>query len=229
MSQQTVCVEPDVVFERPQSQDQSASRRGFLALSAAACGAALVLGAAPARAMEYGDQQLLRYLEEVERVQQEFFTRATLSGTADGLQEREANTINLIAHQDAEHVSWCVLASQKFGVGSTSRSGSATLESPRPATNYLFPAKTFERRASLYSLALSLKETAVAAYHGAVARADDPEIVQAIAALAGVEGRHLAMMRELAGQDPFVTYEVSLSPRQVANKLSAYGFNMEVL
>ena len=229
MSQQTVCVEPDVVFERPQAEDKSASRRGFLALTAAACGAALILGAAPARAMNYGDQQLLRYLEEVERVQQEFFTRASLSGTSDGLAEREANTISMVAHQDAEHVSWCVLASQKFGVGATSRTGSSYMESTRPATTYSFPLKSFERRASLFLLALSLKETSVAAYHGAVARANDPEIVQAIASLAGVEGRHLAMMRELVGQDPFVTYEISLSPRQVASKLSGYGFNMEVL
>jgi len=229
MSQQTVCVEPDVVFERPQSPENSVARRGFLALTAAACGAALLVGASPARAMGHSDQQLLRYLEEVERLQQELFTRVSLSGTADGLSERESNTLAIIAKQDAEHVSWCLMAGQHFGVGTTSRSGSPNLESTRPATTYHFPAKSFEKRASLYALALAVKETAVGAYHGAVTRAESPEIIEAVASLAGVEGRHLAMMKELAGQDPFVPFEAALTPRQVADRLSGYGFNMEVL
>jgi hypothetical protein len=68
----------------------------------------------------------------------------------------------------------------------------------------------------------------VGAFHGVVAQADKPEMIQAFASLAGVQGRHLAVLLELSGQNPFVATEAALSRTEVANNLAAYGFNREI-
>jgi rubrerythrin len=226
MSEQTTLSQEVVAQETPQS---GMTRRGFVTLSAAACGAAaLLLNNAPARALGYSDAQLLRFLEEVERVELDFFTRAALSGTADGLQEREANALNLLAKQDNEHAYWFKLAREKFGLSAFDKPLEPNTPASRLAPSYKFSAESFKTRASLFSLALSLKETSVGAYYGVVARLDDPKVVQAVAALAGVEGRHLAVLRELSGQSPFVAYETSLDPSDVVGRLVKYGFSTEV-
>src|SRR5262245_49208353 len=114
MSEQTTLSQEVVAQETPQT---GMSRRGFVALSTAACGAAaLLFSNTPAHALGYSDASLLRYLEEVERVELDFFTRAALSGTADGLQERESNALNLLAKQDNEHAYWFKLARRQFGL-----------------------------------------------------------------------------------------------------------------
>ena len=52
--------------------------------------------------------------------------------------------------------------------------------------------------------------------------------MQAIAALAGVQNRHLAMLNELAGKDPFVTYVEAMSLQDAGKALNKFGFGTEV-
>lgn len=227
MPNPTVFVGSECAAAPQEEQSILASRRGFLTLTAAACGSALLLGSLPAAAMGYNDQRRLRLLEEIERLEKEFFLRAAHSGTADGLSERESNTLNLIARQDSDHTMWLLMAAQKFGVGSSTRTEGGVKESSRPAVEYRFPSATFATRGSFFAAALFLKETAVGAYHGAVGELSDPKMVEAVASLAGVEGRHLAMLRELSGQDPFVDFEPIFSTAEIGRRLRRYNFNME--
>lgn len=229
MPQPTVFVEPVTALERPNQEEIMASRRGFLALSAVACGSALLMGAVPAQSMGYGDQRRLRFLEEAERLEKEFFGRAAQSGTADGLTEREANVLNLIAKQDAEHASWLLMAAQKFGVGTSSRTESGARESSRPALVYTFPASLYATRGAFYVNALSIKETVVGTYHNLLGEISDPKMVEAVAALAGVEGRHLAMLRDLTGEDPFVGFENTFTTAEASRRLRKFGFAAEII
>ena len=205
------------------------SRRALLGLGAAACGAALLFTSAPAQAASYGDRNALRFLEDIELFQTEFFRRVTLSATIDGLDEREMNALARLAQQDNEHALWFRIARRRMGIGAFERHYSPTQSSSRPPKTFRFPPDAFANRNGLYSVAIAIKEASVAAYHGQVGEADDPKLVQAIAALAGVEGRHLAMLKELFGQDPLIGFENALSRREAAQKLARYGFASETL
>lgn len=205
------------------------SRRAMLGLGAAVCCAALLLNAAPAQAASYGDRNALRFLEDIELFEAEFFRRVTLSATLDGLAEREMNAFARLAQQDNEHALWFKIARRRMGIGAFERHYSPTQSSSRPPKTYVFPPDAFSTRNGLYSVAIGIKETAVAAYHGQVGDADDAKLVQAIAALAGVEGRHLAMLKELSGQDPLIGFENAMSQREAAQKLARHGFVSETL
>lgn len=205
------------------------SRRAILGLSAAACGAALLYASSPARAASYEDRTALRFLEDIELFEAEFFRRVALSATVEGLSEREMNTFARVAQQDNEHALWFRIARRREGVGAFERHYSPTQSSSRPPQTYVFPPDAFSTRNGLYSVAIAIKETAVAAYHGQVGDTDDPKLVQAFAALAGVEGRHLAMLKELFGQDPLVGFENAITRRMATNKLTRYGFASETL
>jgi hypothetical protein len=101
--------------------------------------------------------------------------------------------------------------------------------SSRPIPSYRFIGETFKDRASIMARAIELKTLAVGAFHGAVGDSKDPGIIQAFAALGGVQGRHLAMLSEFTGQSPFVPFEAALENVEVANRLAQFGFNREVL
>jgi hypothetical protein len=196
----------------------------------AVAGAALVLPALPARAdFPYNDIVAMRFLEEIARLEADFFAKAANSSTADGLQEREVGVLATIARQDAELVRWFRAARGNYGLSAYSTFYTPNLSTSRPLPDYHFGAGTFNTRSGLYSTALLVKETAVGGFHGVVGEADSPKMIQAFAALAGVQGRHLAMLRELAGQNPLVPFEAALSQRVVAQRLDKYGFDREVL
>lgn len=205
------------------------SRRAVLAAGAVAA-VALALPAFPARAdFAYGDVKTLRTLEEITRLQADFFLRAAMSTPAEALAERESNLLSLLARQDAEVVRWFGAARGKYGVSAFDGPSTLNQASSRPVASYRFPLEALEKRDSMLALATEIKTLAVGAFHGAVGAARDPKLVQAFAALGGVQGRHLAMLNEIAGQPPFTPFEAALSPVEAATKLAAYGFNAEVL
>ena len=83
----------------------------------------------------------------------------------------------------------------------------------------------FNSRDSLFSTALDIKETVLFAYHGAVDIVAKDSLMLA-AAIAGVEGRHVAVLRELNGMDPVPTpFERRMYPDAVGKRLAKYGFN----
>ncbi|PQV64243.1 Ferritin-like domain-containing protein [Abditibacterium utsteinense] len=205
------------------------SRRALLGVGALV-GAALCLPALPARAdFGYSDVKALRLLEEIAGLEADFFAKAAISAPADGLQEPEMNAINLIARQDNELMRWFKAARGRYGISAFDKFYSLNQASSRPLPSYRFGAATSNTRAGLFSRAIEIKTVAVGAFHGAVGQADDAKLVQAFAALAGVQGRHLAMLQELNGQTPFTPLESAISLREAATKLSEYGFNAEVL
>lgn len=207
------------------------SRRSLLAIGAVA-GVALALPSLPARAdaeAAYSDIMALRYLEEIARLQADFFTKAANSTTAEGIQEREINALNLIARQDGELSRWFRAARQRYKIGASSTFYTPNTSTSRPMPVYRFGFGIFNTRSGLYSSAISIKETALGAFHDVVVNADSPDMIQAFAALAGVQGRHATMLRELAGQPPLVTFESTLSRSAVLQRFEAYGFDKGVL
>jgi hypothetical protein len=226
----------DSVFdsENTTSEDNSSlepqfTRRALFAMGAIA-GIALSLPALPVRAdVAYGDAISLRFLQEVAQLEADFFARAANSSTAEGFQERELSALALIAKEDAELVRWFKAASATANMGSAWKFYTPNTSTSRPVPVYHFNLNNFETRTGLYSAAIEIKETAVGAFHGIVGQAKEADMIEAFAALAGVQGRHLAMLQELAGQNPFVTTESALSKKTVADNLASYGFNREVM
>ena len=213
----------------PTETDLTLSRRALLTAGAVAA-VVLSLPALPARAdFGYGDIQTLRFLEEVSRLQADFFQKAAISAPAEALPEHDSNTINLLARQDAEVARWFGAARGKYGVSAFDGPASPNQASSRPIPEYRFLGDSFSNRDRILARAIEIKTLAVGAFHGAVGKARDPKLVQAFAALGGVQGRHLAMLSELTGKDPFVAFEKALSGAEVATKLAGYGFNAEVL
>lgn len=207
----------------------SLSRRRVLSAGAVAGAALLLLGRRPAHALGGSESTSLRFLEEVERLQADFFTRVALSPTGEGLTERGASTLANIARQDSEQARWFKMARGKYGVTAFDRFYSLNQASSRPPTFYRFNSNDMATGAGLYTLAIRIKETAVGAFHGVVSEGGSPELTQAVAALAGVQNRHLAMLSEDAGRAPFAAFVPALSQQEVVGRLSRYGFNTEVL
>ena len=227
---------PDVASENALTAEESriVDRRSFLGLGMAACGAALALLAAPARSapdlLEYSDRRALRFLEEVEALQADFFSRAAMSAAADGMEERERNVINLIARQDREHNAWFRLARAKFGLSEFERTYTPNTSSSRPLRVFSFSSEIFTTRVKLFPVARTIKAISAGAYHGMVMRSSDGEITQALAALAGIEGRHATALQEISGLSPLPSaFEEALSPQVVLTRLVEHGFRGEAI
>ncbi|HEX8465624.1 MAG TPA: hypothetical protein VF627_13485, partial [Abditibacterium sp.] len=159
------------------------SRRTLLTLGAVA-GAVLALPALPAKAapVSYGDAKSLRFLEEIARIEADFFARAALSAPAEGLSERELSIFSLIGRQDGELVRWFKGARRRSGMSAYSTFFTPNRSTSRPMATYRFGADAFSSRNDLFSTAISLKETSVGAFHGVVGSANAPEMIQAFAA-----------------------------------------------
>jgi len=211
--------------EETASEIASPTRRQWLSLSAAACGAALLLKAQPAGAIGNGGAKSLRFLEEMELLQSDFFQRVAASSAYDSMEPRERDVFNLIAQQDREHATWFRLAREKMGVAEYAGTYLPNTSSSRPLRMFSFPNSAFSTRAKLFPFAIALKDTAVGAYHALVGKSGDAEVIQALAALAGVEGRHAATLREISGVTPLPSaFEAVVSQQQATRKLAAYGF-----
>lgn len=206
------------------------SRRDWLGLSLAACGAALAMATSPAHAIVHPDAQALRFLEEMEAMQSNFWTRAAASAATHGMEGRERDVIYLIANQDREHKEWFHLARRKFGVSEFGHFYTPNTSQSRPVRTFTFPAQAFASRGDLFPLGQMLKDTSVAAYHGMVGRTSNGDLTQAVAALAGIEGRHAAALREIAGITPLPdAFEAALGAQVVARRLESYGFRGEAV
>ena len=80
------------------------------------------------------------------------------------------------------------------------------------------------------SVAREIKAIAVGAYHGMIMHTGTGEITQAVAALAGIEGRHAAALQEISGLNPLPSaFEEAMRPQVVMTKLSEYGFRGEAI
>lgn len=214
----------------------SPRRRSLLALSAAAGLGGLALGAAgvgPARAdilrsvkgLFDLDPLVVNFAFEMEELESEFFLRVLRSPVYNSLSPRERNAFNLIATQDRAHFEML----NDFR-GRTANRGGGRFETPNASAsrrpgNFYYPSEAFKSRDKLYPTALDIKETVLFAYHGAVDLVAKDTLKMA-AAIAGVEGRHLAVLREMSGIDPVPSpFEGALQSGAAGNRLARYGFN----
>lgn len=225
--------------EPPEEQESTPSssrlsRRHFL-MSAAICAGGLLVSRVPAEADIVDtlnkffnlDPTVLNFAHEMEELQKEFFTRALGSKGYEALDGREQGVFNLIARQDSAHYEALEMERSRRGARrSNSLEGRNRSSSQLPRT-FRFPADAFSSRQNLLREAVSLKQNAVFAYHGAVDLVRDPTLLGPAVAIAGVEGRHLVILREIAGLDPVPTsYEGQVSPQKIGRVLaSRYNFN----
>ena len=201
------------------------SRRSALALGALAGAALWALPRLPARAVDLGLASELKFLENAQYLQNQFFSRAMMANALDDLSARDNMTISTIAREDGEQARWFGLVRARGGLRPNGNTQPASLTAPTFTIN----AGNYAGRDKFFDSAIALKEATVGAYHGIVGAGGNPDIVQAIAALAGVQNRHLAMLSELAGRDPFVTYVKAMSLQEAGNALGKFGFGTEVI
>lgn len=210
----------------------TASRRAFLRsglVLGAATGVVLARSATSAHAfpLVYGDAQRLRFLEEIQALQTDFFRRAAQSATADGLQEREATALNVIAQEDGQQKRWTTIALRKYGGAAFSMAPLSQSSSKVPKT-FNFGADVFNSRENLLKAAIQIKSIAVGVWTDAAGGANAAELSSALASLGGVQNRHLALLQEVSGQNALIAMVAPTTPRQALRALADYGFSTEV-
>lgn len=219
---------------RPGAQLPSGlSRRAFL-MGTACCAGGLLLSRTPARAdildalkkFLYLDPIVLNYAHEMEELEKDFFERALRSSAFNELEGRERSVFSFIAQQDKAHFEALSMERERRGEKGATHFETRNASSSRPPRLFRYPRGVFDDRQALLHEAVSLKENVVFAYHGAVDLVRDAKLLGPAAAIAGVEGRHLVVLRELAGLDPIPTsFEGQVSPQTVGDRLAKrYGF-----
>lgn len=208
---------------------KSPARRHILSLATALGGAAFA-GALckPASAdlvaavgkIFYLDPIVLNFAFELEELEADFFTRATSSTGFAALSERQQNVLYSIAAQDKMHFEQ--LGKLRSKRGDEASRGTNRSASRRPR---MFRFGNLDTSEQLLNTALDLKENSLFAYHGAVGLLKDRNLLMLAAAVAGVEGRHAAALRESMGLDPVpAPYEGALEAQISGRKLARYGF-----
>lgn len=213
----------------PETSIKSPARRQLLAMATALGGAAFA-GAIfnPARAdlvaavgkIFYLDPIVLNFALELEELQADFFSRATSASGFGGLDERQKNVFFNIAAQDKVHFEQ--LSALRTKRGDTATRGTSMASSRRPRTFHYGGLNSTDE---LLKKALDIKETGLFAYHGAASLLKDNALLLSAVAIAGVEGRHTAALRETMGLDPIpAPFEGALEAQASGRKLARYGF-----
>ena len=201
------------------------SRRAFLGRSVVAGGVlalgALTLPAIPAHALDFstGDARLLLFLLEVQALQSDYFTRASMTTPAQGMTLGEANALNTFAEQDERQKRWCKLALRKFN---REQQAPSTMSGGFANRRYTFGA--MDSHDSLLREALRVKSAGAAAWMGAAGKADNGEIASAFASLAGVQARHRAVLADALGQPALMAMAPALSLSDATRQLEEFGF-----
>jgi rubrerythrin len=185
------------------------TRSAFILRGAFAVGAAYGIGAvAPfvssALGNAAGDDSVLSFVLGLEQLEAAFYKTAggaKLSGQAQTLAKS-------FGSQENEHV------------GTVSQLLNQLGGTPPPAPKTKFKVKD---QASFLKLAVSLEDTGVAAYNGAIPRLRTPDLLSALGTIVNVEGRHSAALRALAGQDPAPhAFDTTLTASQVSAAVKKY-------
>lgn len=220
------------VLDAPQAGASGLSRRSLLGLGGAVAASTLLAGGVRAdildtlRGVLDLDPIVLNFAHELEELQSEFFRRLTLSPAYESMEARERSVISAIAMQDKAHFDIFEALRGKLGARPGGHFESPNASYSRRPRVFRFPSSAFGTRTGALTEAVAIKENAVAAHHGAVDLLRGKKALLAPAvAVAGVDGRHLAVLRELAGLDPVpASYELQVSPQIVGQRLGKYGF-----
>ena len=219
--------------DAPETGVKSPARRQFFALATAVGGATLA-GALykPAQAdlvaslgkIFYLDPTVLNFAFAIEELEADFFNRAFRSKGFSQLRGEENSLFATIAAQDAAHKQ---LLERLRGPFHAKNAGSFETfnasESRRPRT---FTYPTLGSRDDLLKTALDIKENALFTYHGAVGIVRNKQLLGAAAAIAGVEGRHVAVLRDMMGMDPVpAPFEGAITAQVAGRKFVKYGLD----
>jgi rubrerythrin len=147
------------------------------------------------------DLEILNYALTLEYLEADFYTRGVKGGQLEG---RTLELVEPIRDHEQAHVK---------GVTETIKAmGGKPVDKPE----FTYPDGTFTDRTKFLKTASVFEELGVTAYHGQVPRVDDPEILKAAAAIAGVESRHAAILADLIGGNPFPSpFEKAMSMKDV--------------
>lgn len=211
-----------------------AARRRFLMLGGAGAAAFAVAAAArPAQAGLGGlggfgitsEQQAARIAEELIEMNADFFTKATRFDFV-GANARQGSVINMIAREDLETNDFLkagLLLFKAADAGSFYSTNTSASPSPR---FFSYPSKAFKNPSNTLEFGRMLKEATVAGFHGQVGNIKDKQLLGIAAAIAGVQGRHAALLCELTGMDPVpFAFQPAMSGPQVSKMLGKYGFS----
>jgi hypothetical protein len=219
-------------LEVPEARDPARRRLLGMGVLGGAALATGVLGVKPANAdiidfldkFLYLDPIVINFAHELEELQADYFERAGLSRAFGQLSAREQGAINLIARQDREQFEKLSQLRNRLNIKGSDSFESPNASASRRPRNFTF-GNAFQSRDSMLREAVEIKGLAVASYHGAVDIIDRGNLTLA-AAIAGTDGRHLSVLREIAGLDPVPSsFEEARSPQETGRILARYGFN----
>ena len=228
----TLAAEPAVTGSASELTKMSATRRQLLAMATATCGVTVAASLFnPARAdlvakiggLLYLDPTVLNFAFEMEELQRDFYSRAARTRGYAALGGTERNLIALFAQQDAEHFSILNAARDALGFQDAGTFETRNTVSSRRPRMFTYPG--LNSREDLLNAALDIKETVLFGYHGAVGVVRNKDILKTAAAIAGVEGRHAAILRKAVGIDPVpAPFEGAYAAQHTGYKLAKYGF-----
>jgi len=199
----------DDLFAPDAGSVKSPARRQFFALATAVGGVALASAIYhPAQAdivaklgkIFYLDPTVLNFAFAIEELEADFFNRATRSGGYNQLSAEQRSVFGLIGAQDQAHKDLLESLRGEFQAkdAGTFETYNAS-ESRRPR---LFHYPALGTRDEVLKTALDIKENALFTYHGAASLLGNKKLLGTAVAIAGVEGRHVAALRQLMGMDP---------------------------
>lgn len=210
---------------------KSPARRQFFALATAVGGVALA-GALykPAQAdvvaslgkIFYLDPTVLNFAFAIEELEADFFARAFRAPGFQQLSGPERAAFSVFASQDESHKETLEMLRGPFNAknAGTFESLNAS-ESRRPR---IFSYPPLGSRDDLLKTALDIKENALFTYHGAVGLVKNKKLLGVAAAIAGVEGRHVAVLRDMMGMDPVpAPFEGAITAQVAGRKFATYG------
>lgn len=214
----------------------SPSRRRLIAAGAALGAAGLFLGSTPlgpspgqadlVRALKgvlHLDPIVVNFALEMEELEKDFFTRVTRSKIFHTLSPREQGLFALIAREDCEHFDAINAVRESRNIKAANAFDNRNASASRQPKQFNF-GKAFNSREQLYMTSLDIKETVLGAYHGAVDLVHK-DTLRLAGAIAGVEGRHVTLLRLMNQLDPVPSpFEMALGAQAAGRKLARYGF-----
>ncbi len=156
----------------------------------------------------HNDLEILNYALTLEYLEADFYTQGLKGGVLTG---RARELVEPIRDHEQEHVTAVTKTIKAMG------------GKPVSSPKFQYPDGTFTNKKKFLTTASAFEELGVTAYHGQVPRIDDPDILKAAAAIAGVESRHAAIVADLLGGNPFPSpFEKHMSMSQVLKAATTF-------